>query len=181
MKLGTGEIQTRDNYVTKLLLRITESTLKFLLKHWLGLLIKHRYIEALFTEASVVTDLEHLPESFIVSREASLIVQKLVTSRCNVKESTKKTGIDFVVSVAKRCSLRTQNHCDVTILTNATSCHFNFAKKVLQAINQVTNNRCTYITLNVMRSRQLTGLRKSARLFWMSQIVDQSQERCKFQ
>ena len=88
----------------------------------------------LFTKASVVIDLEYLPKSFIVSKEASLIAQELVTSCCNVKESTKKTGIYFVVSVAKRCSLSTQNHCDVTILANATSCHFHFAKKLLQAI-----------------------------------------------
>ena len=115
-------------------IRITESTLKLLLKYWLGLLIKHRYIEVLFTEASVVIDLEYLPKSFIVSREASLIAEELVTSRPKVKESTKKTGIDFVVSVAKRCYLSTQNHCEITILANATSCHFYFAKKVLQAI-----------------------------------------------
>ena len=116
-------------------IRITESTLKLLLKYWLGLLIKHRYVEVLFTEASVVIDLEYLPKSFIVSREASLIAEELVTSRPKVKESTKKTGIiDFVVSVAKRCYLSTQNHCEITILANATSCHFHFAKKVLQAI-----------------------------------------------
>ena len=79
-------------------------------------------------------DLEYLPKCFIISREASLIVQELVTSCHNVNESTNKTGIDFVVSVPKRCYLSKQNHYDVTILADATSCHFNFAKKKLQAI-----------------------------------------------
>ena len=92
-----------------------------------------RHIE-LFYDALVVIDLEYLPKCFIVSREASLIAQELVTSRRDVNESTKKTGIDFVVSVALKCSLSTGNHCDVTILATATSCHFNFAKKALQAI-----------------------------------------------
>ena len=82
-------------------IRITESTLKLLLKYWLGLLVKHRHIETLFFEASVVIDLEYLPKCFIVSRKASVIAQELVTSCRNVNESTKKTGIDFVVSVAK--------------------------------------------------------------------------------
>ena len=113
---------------------ITESTLKLLLKYWLWLLIKHRHVEVLFFEASVVIDIEYLPKCFIVSRKASLIAEELVTSRRNVSESTKKTGIDFVVSIAKRCSLSTQSHCDITILANARSCHFDFAKKVLQAI-----------------------------------------------
>ena len=91
-----------------------------------------RHVE-LFYDALVVIDLEYLPKCFIVSREASLIAQELVISRRDVNESTKKTGIDFVVSVALKCSLSTGNHCDVTILATATSCHFNFAK-VLQAI-----------------------------------------------
>ena len=113
---------------------ITESTLKLLLKYWLWLLIKHRHVEVLFSEASVVIDIEYLPKCFIVSRKASLIAEELVTSRRNVSESTKKTGIDFVVSIAKRCFLSTQSHWDITILANARSCHFDFAKKVLQAI-----------------------------------------------
>ena len=88
----------------------------------------------MFSDTSVVIDLEYLPKCFIVSREASLIAQKLVTSCHNVHESTKKTGIDFLISVPKRCYLSKQNHRDVTFLANATSYHFNFTKKVLQAI-----------------------------------------------
>ena len=130
-------------------IKITESTLKLLFKYWLGLLIKHRHIEALLSETSVVIDPEYLPKCFIVSKEASPIAHELVTSRCNVNEGTKKTGIDFVASVAKRCSLSTQNYCDVTILAHATSCHFNVGKKLLQAI-QSGDEQSSHKTLNVM-------------------------------
>ena len=70
----------------------------------------------------------------------------------NVNDSTKKTGIDFVVSVAKGCSLSTESHFDVTILANATSGHFNFAKKVLRAVQSgdeqllyIRNTKCNMI------------------------------------
>ena len=124
-------------------IRITESTLKLLFKYWLGLLIKHRHREALLSETSVVIDPEYLPKCFIVWKEASPIAHELVTSRCNVNEGTKKTGIDFLASAAKRCSLSTQNYCDVTILANATSCHSMLGRRYFKQSSQVTNNHHT--------------------------------------
>ena len=53
--LNQRQLRYRVNKVIAKI-RITESTLKLLLKYWLGLLIKHKHIEGLFSEASVVID-----------------------------------------------------------------------------------------------------------------------------
>lgn len=62
------------------------------------------------------------------------IAKKLVTSRKNVVDSLKRTSIDYVVMMAEECSLRMKNPNDISILASSTSCHMNFAKKVLVSI-----------------------------------------------
>ena len=115
-------------------ININEEVLTLLMEYWLGLLFEHRYLEVLFCESEINIDNKYLPKSFVVSREASRVAKELVTSRRNVSDGTKKAGIDYVVNVAKRCGLRSDVFNDTTILSNATSCHHYFAKKVLEAI-----------------------------------------------
>ena len=104
------------------------------IKFWLETVLDDKEVEAIFNEALVSIDPEFLPKSFVVSRKAADIAWKLVTSRQNVLQSTKKAGIDFVVEVAKQCSLNLDTFKDITILADATSCHPRFARKVLECI-----------------------------------------------
>ena len=87
----------------------------------------------LFSDYSVVIG-KYLPRSLIILRAATEIAKQLVTSHRNVVDSVKRTGVDFVVMVAKECSLSTNNYHDISILASATSCHHSFAKKILQSI-----------------------------------------------
>ena len=103
-------------------IKINQTYLCPIVKYWLGQLFQHRYIEVLFSDADINIDADILPKSFEVSREASKIAKDLVISRKNVVNSTKKTGIEFVVKVAKKCSLTINQHSDIALLSKATSC-----------------------------------------------------------
>ena len=131
--LNERQIRYRVKKLNDSIICPTENDVKLLVKYWLGLLLEHPPIERLFIVASVNIE-EYLPHSLTVLRKAKTIANDLVTSRSNVKDSIRKTGITFVVEVAQQCSLSTKNARDITTLANATSCSWRFAKKVLNAI-----------------------------------------------
>ena len=74
-------------------------------------------------------------KAYIVSQKANQIAHELVTSRQNVSMDRRRAGVDFVVEVAKQCSLNSQTYRDIQILSEATSCDREFAKKVLDALH----------------------------------------------
>ena len=80
-------------------------------------------------DSSVNIDAEYLPESFLVAKKVACLAKKLVTSRRNVSYGTGKAGIDFVVLVAKECSLTHENQKHIKLLADVTSCDQRFAEK----------------------------------------------------
>ena len=83
--LNQRQLQYRVNKFLHQVL-ISEQTLTMISKYWLGLLFQHRYIEVLFSDASINISPNYLPKSFVVSREAATVAKELVTSRKNVSE-----------------------------------------------------------------------------------------------
>ena len=133
--LNVRQIRYRVKKLRDKLKKMKEDQLTKLLRYWVGELLDDPKIERLFSECSVLIDTEYMPRSIIVSRKAEEIARKLVTSRKNVSDNVKRTGIDYVVMVAKECSLSKDTHKDIELLAKATSCHRSFAKKVLESID----------------------------------------------
>ena len=133
-QLNARQIRYRVKKLHDKLNNPNKNEVRNLLRYWLNVLLDDPHIELLFSDSSVVIDPKYLPRNIIVSRKAEVIAKKLVTSRKNVSDNTKRVGIDYVVTVAKECSLSTGKYKDIGLLSKATSCHRSFAKKVLVSI-----------------------------------------------
>ena len=132
--LSQRQIRYRVQKIHENLCRASQTDMDMILKYWLGVLLEAPCIESLLSNASVELDEQYLPKSVLVSRAAAKIAKQLVTSRKNVTDDLKRTGIDFAVRVGRECSLSTDVRNDIEILSKATSCHWSFSKNVLQAI-----------------------------------------------
>ena len=75
-------------------------------------------------------------DSFLTREERVRRVAKeeAVTIISHRQWSDRENSVKHAITVVKKCSLVVSNHGDIMILANALGCHWDYAKKVLQAV-----------------------------------------------
>ena len=122
-----------------------------LLCYWLERLVAHPFGASVMTSIQIPTNL--LPKALQVSVIKEVEIEKLLSRSIRSPDAYRTTGIQLILNVATTAKLSPENHGDVRYLSNAVSCTWKYAKKVLTAIKLgkvndlfTYNTRCDAIT-----------------------------------
>ena len=107
---------------------------QFLFQTWLERIIAFPSIETIMDQHQVVIPENILPKSFNLSRIVDKEIKSLLSCSSHAPSSSRNTGIQLVINVAKSAKLSPDIYGDVTLLATAVSCGRRFATKVLNAI-----------------------------------------------
>lgn len=135
--LSARQRRYRAKAVNSLFMNYSVDTQRSLLKYWINRLVSDSLIENILDKCEILFPPELVPKYFNVSRISSKLSGTFL-SRCRSTDEQKKQGTLYVISVAKEAGLVTGNHGDIQTLATATSCSRRFAKSVLQAISEGT-------------------------------------------
>ena len=108
---------------------------KNLFSLWPERIITHPMIEAVMNATGVIIPTDIVPPSFQLTQIAKEEVSRLLSCILTHAEHKRRTAIELVVNVVKAGKLSSNEHGDITLLSDAVSCGKRFAKKVLNVIN----------------------------------------------
>ena len=86
----------------------------------------------------LIVDTCNIPEEYLPRSTKAPALGFL--QRHNTTEAQRVQGVSFLIAVARKASLSTKNHSDITTFSDATNCSRKFAKTVLDAIASGTEN-----------------------------------------
>ena len=122
----------RDLLYQRILCFLTdENSQKYILKYWLEKLIVNQSCQIIVQSWNLPT--EYLPKTLTVVSLATDLSQSFL-QRHKTSDAQRIQGVRFLIDVARKSNLISANHGDITALSNATNCSRAFAKTVLSAI-----------------------------------------------
>lgn len=133
-KLTVRQRRYRAAKLTDLVEAYGRETQITLLQFLLSRILSDPLIETLFDKYEIELPDILLPKHFIVSRKAKELTSEFLTLKGSDSDNY-ITAKKYIIEVAKQTKLSINNHGDIEKLSQATSCSFRFAKKVLEGID----------------------------------------------
>ena len=98
---------------------------------WLQRIVTHPFIEAVMNTSEIQIPTDLVPMSFSLARIVKEEQFRLLSCSITSPDTNRTTAIQLVVNVAKTGMLSSDKYGDVTLLSEAVSCGWSFAKKAV--------------------------------------------------
>lgn len=132
-KLGARALRYNGDKINKFFDKLNDDFADKLLLYWLENLVEHNLVQSIFDEHRWVLPPRYSPLKFKVIQAAAKLAEHYL-KRDQTTNNQRILGTRYVAEVAKTSGLTLANWGSVSILAKHTNCSRQFAKSVLQAI-----------------------------------------------
>ena len=136
-KLAERALRYRGDRINKFIHKLSDVYADELLVYWLENLFEHNLITSVFMDQSWQLPQKYTPLQFKVAQTATALAVKYL-KRDQTTNDQRILGTRYVAEVAKLTGMSTESYGTINILATHTHCSRNFAKSVLEAVENNT-------------------------------------------